>query len=103
MDTHTHDWYIATEHGSGSAYDEYRILGWCDHCEERLDVLQIETILNAHDELLAMTKENMRKRHDYGIWLATVLERIPSHRDPIESCPSPGCMDNRAVIAKARP
>lgn len=51
-------------------------------------------------------RESMKKRHEYGMWIARLEAEkaeehqiiIASHSDPIERCQSPGCVKARAAL-----
>ena len=50
------------------------------------------------DSLKDALTERTQAAHVYGIELAKLLQRPPSHHDPVETCPSPGCRNSRRAL-----
>ena len=60
---------------------------------------QLEQALERETALREALEGRQAAAHLYGLAWANAIDRIPSHNEPIETCPSPGCKEARRVLS----
>ena len=78
---------------------------WCPDCGTAPNVVRARTDrqkAELFEELVEALEENVRKRHEYGMWIADLVKQCSSHTEPFEKCQSPGCLKNQPLLNRAK-